>query len=697
MPSLIVAMLLGSLAIVILRAKRRDSANRSLALFLGLVAGNYLLVAISDFISIGMIAEGVTRPGLGHPLLALAYALQILDPVALVLFVTHYPVPLRRRRLLVGAVVLVALGLEVALAVDPASFYLNRLSHRLVETYISIVYLLVLYAFARVAFGPRSSENPGLPRGFLLGWGVLVILRSADVARRGFFDILARRETIPAPWYGLTLAWQTSVFVVIVAGLAFAMTRPSWSPIHRPAAARLLVEVSVACVSILAALHLGDVVWVVLGAPQPRPSIITSVQGMLDHSFFESRWIFFAFVAGPAFLRSQILDLDSRLRRWFIAVVSTGLMLLLFILGASVIETSVRIDGSLTGQAIFILVVAALVGTQSIVVGRWVADRLHPPENEADAQYRRLRRFEAYRDAAHAVSTGRAPPEGLEELRVRLGLSTEEALLAEVTAPVPQLMDAVLTPGTILNDRYRLEGIIDRGAHGRVFLATDTRSLAQVVVKEIAGAGASETLRLMDPEISAASALRGGSIVSVLDHFVENGLGFLVLERMPGGSLAKRLREAGPLESSAVAKVALDVLAGVKTAHNAGILHRDIKPSNILFDAVGGARLADFGIARLASADVTLGSATSTDVPGTPLYLPPEAFDGALAEPSWDTYAVGTVMLECLTGRPPRPGEEPPPETPPVIARVIRQARSADPNRRYHAAREMIADIERAS
>jgi serine/threonine protein kinase len=128
----------------------------------------------------------------------------------------------------------------------------------------------------------------------------------------------------------------------------------------------------------------------------------------------------------------------------------------------------------------------------------------------------------------------------------------------------------------------------------------------------------------------------------------DDGSSYLAMELLPGGSLADAVA-AGPMAVADAVRHAHDVADALAAAHEIGVLHRDVKPANILIDRRGRARLADFGIARMAgSAPTTTGSVT-----GTIAYLAPEVLAGAKASAASDVYALGVTLATLLEGRNP--------------------------------------------
>lgn len=204
--------------------------------------------------------------------------------------------------------------------------------------------------------------------------------------------------------------------------------------------------------------------------------------------------------------------------------------------------------------------------------------------------------------------------------------------------------------GELLVDRYELRSTLGRGGMAEVRDGWDTRLARPVAIKLLHAGWVTDhgLRRRFDDEARAAAALNHPNIVMVHDSGEHHGTPFIVMERLPGRSLADEIA-AGPLSVDRVRAVLADVLAGLSAAHGAGILHRDIKPGNVLITATGSAKLSDFGIAKTEG-----GSHTRTgELFGTVNYLSPQRLTGQPASPSDDLYAVGVLGYEALTGRRP--------------------------------------------
>ncbi len=204
--------------------------------------------------------------------------------------------------------------------------------------------------------------------------------------------------------------------------------------------------------------------------------------------------------------------------------------------------------------------------------------------------------------------------------------------------------------------RFRVLGMLGAGALGRVYAAHDELLGKTVALKALSIAGSSDVERTAFGhflrEARAAARLQHPNIVAL--HEIDETAALLVLEHLPGGTLASRLAQTGPLSPPSVRRLALELLAGLAAAHRAGIVHRDVKPANIFFDAAGSAKLGDFGAAHL----LAFGATQTGSFIGTLAYLSPEQINGSRVGAPTDLYALGATLYESLTGRPPFAGPD---------------------------------------
>ncbi len=205
--------------------------------------------------------------------------------------------------------------------------------------------------------------------------------------------------------------------------------------------------------------------------------------------------------------------------------------------------------------------------------------------------------------------------------------------------------------GSRLAGRYRVEALIARGGMASVFTAHD-EVLDRAVAVKVLRQGEPVDRRRFEREAQMLARLTHPNLVSVYDAGEFDGDVFMVLELIEGPTLAQRLQR-GPMREDEVRVVGIDLARAIGYVHQMGIVHRDVKPSNVLFDGEGRTRLGDFGIAHLASSTALTASGT---VIGTAAYMAPEQIEGHVATGAADIYALGLVLLECLSGRRSFPG-----------------------------------------
>ncbi|MET9966154.1 protein kinase [Streptomyces sp. NPDC006356] len=205
----------------------------------------------------------------------------------------------------------------------------------------------------------------------------------------------------------------------------------------------------------------------------------------------------------------------------------------------------------------------------------------------------------------------------------------------------------------LIAGRYRLAESIGRGGMGEVWRAYDETLARHVAVKLLlpqdSDPTATSRFRL---EAQTAARIDHPNVVGVRDFGEYDNRLFLVMELVEGPSLATTLTRSGALPAERVARIAAQAAAGLAAAHRQGIVHRDIKPGNLLLDADGTLKIGDFGIARFMDDPGAALTATGQIV-GTSLYLAPERALGKPAGPASDVYALGCVLYQLLTGRPP--------------------------------------------
>ncbi|MET9762295.1 serine/threonine-protein kinase [Streptomyces sp. NPDC006372] len=200
----------------------------------------------------------------------------------------------------------------------------------------------------------------------------------------------------------------------------------------------------------------------------------------------------------------------------------------------------------------------------------------------------------------------------------------------------------------ILAGRYRLDALIGSGGAADVYRGFDLRLRRPVAVKVFRTGTGFDTEEVFQSEAVILARLQHPGLVTAFDAGHHDGDAFLVMQLIDGNTLKSRIAE-GPLSCEAAAALGASLADALAHAHEAGVVHRDVKPSNIILDSSAHPHLTDFGISRLLDATTTR-TATGT-LTGTAAYLSPEQVLGRPVGRPADIYALGLVLLECLTGR----------------------------------------------
>ncbi|HEV3256653.1 MAG TPA: protein kinase [Gemmataceae bacterium] len=285
---------------------------------------------------------------------------------------------------------------------------------------------------------------------------------------------------------------------------------------------------------------------------------------------------------------------------------------------------------------------------------------------------------------------------------------------AVTVAPVPA---AATTVGPAMAG-YEILGELGRGGMGVVYKARQVQLNRLVALKMIlAGshAGAAELARFRT-EGEAVARLQHPNIVQIHEVGEADGLPFFSLEFCPGGSFASKL-DGTPLPPGQAAQLVETLARAMHVAHQAGIVHRDLKPANVLLAADGTPKVTDFGLAKKlegAQGVSTPGGLTASGaVMGTPSYMAPEQAGGKSREigPAADVYALGAILYECLTGRPPFKAATPletilqvvadeavpparlQPKTPRDLETICLKCLHKEPGRRYGSAEALAGDL----
>ena len=280
--------------------------------------------------------------------------------------------------------------------------------------------------------------------------------------------------------------------------------------------------------------------------------------------------------------------------------------------------------------------------------------------------------------------------------------------------PPPQADREAIGPNEVVAGRYRLDRSLGSSGMAEVFGATDLQLRRTVAVKRLPTSAMQDaTARArFAREARALARVNDPHVVTVFDIVVDDGRPFLVMEFVDGMTLSELIRRDGRIEPVRVVSIAEDICSGLAAVHACGIVHRDMKPSNVFLTTSGAVKIGDFGIASVAS-DVTVTRAG--EVFGSAPYVSPEQVTGDPVDARADLYALGCVMFEMATGRPPFVGDEPAalayqhahttperadafvPQVPAPLASTIDRLLAKDPADRPDSADELRRSLETMS
>ena len=200
-------------------------------------------------------------------------------------------------------------------------------------------------------------------------------------------------------------------------------------------------------------------------------------------------------------------------------------------------------------------------------------------------------------------------------------------------------------PGTLLDGRYRIIGLLGKGGMGEVYRADDLRLGQPVALKFLPDVLRDEPVRLAQfhNEVRTARQVSHQNVCRVYDIGEVDGVPYISMEDVDGENLATSLRRIGRFPEDKAAEIARQLCAGLAAAHQRGVIHRDLKPANVMLDGGGRVRIMDFGLAAVGRIE---------DVrAGTPAYMAPEQLLGREVTQRSDIFALGLVIYELFTGR----------------------------------------------
>ncbi len=278
-----------------------------------------------------------------------------------------------------------------------------------------------------------------------------------------------------------------------------------------------------------------------------------------------------------------------------------------------------------------------------------------------------------------------------------------------------------LSPGDLIDDKYRIVRLLGEGGMGAVYEGENTRIHRRVAIKVLHQAVASmaDVVARFEREAQAAGRIGSEHIVEVLDlGSLASGDRYMVMEYLDGESLTARILARGRLSPAELYPIAKQLLDALAAAHAAGIVHRDLKPDNVfLLKSRRGepefVKLLDFGISKFSGSNSAFSMTRTGAVMGTPYYMAPEQAKGARdLDHRVDIYAAGVILYEALAGQvpfqadtfnellfkivleTPRPLLEVAPEVDPAFAAIAARAMAREPGQRFPTAEAMQQALE---
>jgi serine/threonine-protein kinase len=287
--------------------------------------------------------------------------------------------------------------------------------------------------------------------------------------------------------------------------------------------------------------------------------------------------------------------------------------------------------------------------------------------------------------------------------------------VADSEAPLasPILDISKLTPGDVVDGRYKYIEKIGKGAFGTVLLMEDTVVDEQLILKFLNPNVSSdeEMMKRFVHELRYSRKITHKNVIRIYDFLHLQGCYAISMEFFPSHTLSGEIPDNKRMDIEKVLKYSRDMAIGMTVAHQAGVIHRDLKPANILVNEDGLLKIVDFGVAAAASSGDTQLTKTGYVI-GSPKYMAPEQILGKKVDETADVYSIGVIMYEMATGIPPysrgdhmsvmyqhvqgkaKPCQEINPELSDEFAAIIVKAMSVDKTKRFQSMEELTDALD---
>ncbi|UCG72503.1 MAG: HEAT repeat domain-containing protein [Chromatiales bacterium] len=340
----------------------------------------------------------------------------------------------------------------------------------------------------------------------------------------------------------------------------------------------------------------------------------------------------------------------------------------------------------------------------------------------ADAVVRIDNRFSGTMTDTDAKATGPGSSSDSLAQRMKEGatLLEEVATKTEVIAPsdIPgaRLDITKLSPGDVIETRYKFIEQIGKGAFGTVLLVEDIVVEERLILKFLNANVSSdeEMMKRFVHELRYSRKITHENVIRIYDFVSLGGNYAISMEYFPSHTLSAELTGKQPLPFDKAIGWAKDIATGMTVAHSVGIVHRDLKPANILIDDNGLLKIVDFGVAAAASSGDTQLTKTGYVI-GSPKYMAPEQILGKKVDTRADIYSLGVIIYEMLTGHPPyskgdhmavmyqhvqgkcEPCEALNPNIPPDLAKIVGTAMAVDKTKRFASMDEICEALDQVA